>query len=128
MHGGETAAYNPDYLRKQEKASIPGGQPTQRRGRGRAGGRGGVHREAAAAGRGQAAGLLGVVWKRVSVPEVRIRAGASAGVCEVAGGLLPGAPHCASIVRYMVKGAEGLIYHREWGLCALSEEWVRGLE
>lgn len=23
MHGGETTAYNPDYLRKQEKASIP---------------------------------------------------------------------------------------------------------
>ena len=26
--------------------------------------------------------------------------------------------HCASTVRYMVKGAEGLVYHREWGVYA----------
>ena len=26
--------------------------------------------------------------------------------------------HCASTVRYMVKGADGLIYHREWGVYA----------
>ena len=26
--------------------------------------------------------------------------------------------HCASTVRYMVKGAEGLVYHREWGIYA----------
>ena len=26
--------------------------------------------------------------------------------------------HCASTVRYMVKGADGLIYHRDWGVYA----------
>nr|WP_304969036.1 hypothetical protein [uncultured Acetatifactor sp.] len=26
--------------------------------------------------------------------------------------------HCASTVRYMVKGADGLVYHREWGVYA----------
>ena len=26
--------------------------------------------------------------------------------------------HCASTVRYMIKGAEGLVYHREWGIYA----------
>ena len=26
--------------------------------------------------------------------------------------------HCASTVRYMVKGVEGLVYHREWGIYA----------
>ncbi len=31
--------------------------------------------------------------------------------------------HCASTVRYMVKGAEGLIYHREWGVYAPCLRW-----
>lgn len=26
--------------------------------------------------------------------------------------------HCASTVRYMIKGAEGLVYHKEWGIYA----------
>ena len=34
--------------------------------------------------------------------------------------------HCASTVRYMIKGAEGLVYHKGWGIYApcLSEEGV----
>ena len=26
--------------------------------------------------------------------------------------------HCASTVRYMIKGAEGLVYHKGWGIYA----------
>lgn len=51
-----------------------------------------MHLASTAAGCGQAAGLSGAVWERVSVPEVRVRAGAAAGVCEAAGGFLQGMP------------------------------------
>ena len=67
-----------------------GGQPAQLPGRGRAGGYSGMHHAAAAAGRGQAAGMPGKVWERVSLSEVRVCAGAAAGVCGASGGVLPG--------------------------------------
>ena len=49
-----------------------------------------MYNEAAAAGCGQAAGLSGAVWEWVSVPEVWVCAGAAAGLCEAAGGVLSG--------------------------------------
>ena len=49
-----------------------------------------MHCAAAAVGRGQAGGLSGTVWEWISVPEVRVCAGAAAGVCEPARGFLPG--------------------------------------
>ena len=49
-----------------------------------------MHCAAAAVGRRQAASVPGAVWERVSVPEVRVCAGAAAGVCEVAGRILSG--------------------------------------
>ena len=67
-----------------------GGQPPQLRGRSWAGGRGRVHHEAAAAGCGQAAGVPGAVRERVSLSEVRVCAGAVAGVCGAAGEVLQG--------------------------------------
>ena len=69
-----------------------GGQPAQLRGEQGAGGCGGVHRAASEAGCGQAAGMPGEVWEWVSLSEVRICAGAAAGVCGAAGGFLPGVP------------------------------------
>ena len=32
--------------------------------------------------------------------------------------------HCASTVRYMIKGAEGLVYHREWRVYGPCLRWV----
>ena len=49
-----------------------------------------MHHTPAQTGRGQAAGLPGAVWERVFVPEMRICAGAAAGVCEAAQGVLSG--------------------------------------
>ena len=67
-----------------------GGQPPQLCRRGRLGGCGGVHRAAAGAGRGQTAGVPGAVRERVSLSEVRVCAGAVAGVCGAAGEVLQG--------------------------------------
>lgn len=47
-----------------------------------------MYRLVVVAGRGQAASVPGTVWERVSVPEVRVCAGADVGVCEAAGGVL----------------------------------------
>ena len=67
-----------------------GGQLTQLLGRGRAGGCSGVHCAAAAAGCGQAASVPGAVWEWVSLSEVRVCAGAAAGICGAAGEVLSG--------------------------------------
>ena len=50
----------------------------------------------AAVGCGQAAGVPGEVWEWISLSEVRVCAGADAGVCEAAGGVLPGMPEMLS--------------------------------
>ena len=35
--------------------------------------------------------------------------------------------HCASTVRYMLKGEDGLVYHRDWGIYAPAYlEWGKG--
>ena len=49
-----------------------------------------MHRAAAGAGCGQAAPVPGEVWERVSLSEVRVCAGAVAGVCGAAGEVLQG--------------------------------------
>ena len=51
-----------------------------------------MYRAVATARCGQAAPVPGAVWERVSVPEVRVCAGADAGVCGATGVVLPGVP------------------------------------
>ena len=51
-----------------------------------------MHHAAAEAGCGQAVGMPGKVWEWVSLSKVRVCAGAAAGVCGAAGGVLPGVP------------------------------------
>ena len=103
-----------------------GGQPAQLLGGGRAGGRGGVHHEAAGAGRGQTAPVPGEVWERVSVPEVRVCSGADAGVCEAAGDILQGVP--GALRQYGAVYGEGGggvdLSQRVGGLCTLSRLWT----
>ena len=55
-----------------------------------------MHHAAAGAGFGQAVGVFGEVWEGVPLSEVRVCAGADAGVCEAAGGVLPGMPEMLS--------------------------------
>ena len=55
-----------------------------------AGGCGEVHREDSAVGCGQAAGVPGKIWEWVPVSEMRVCAGADAGVCGAAGEILSG--------------------------------------
>ena len=99
-----------------------GGQPAQLRGEQGAGGCGGVHRAASQAGRGQASGMLGKVWEWVSLSEVRVCAGAAAGVCGAAGGVLPGVP--GALRQYGAVYGEGGggvdLSQRVGGLCTLS--------
>ena len=49
-----------------------------------------MHHAAAGAGFGQAVGVFGEVWERVPLSEVRVCAGAGAGVCQAAGEVLSG--------------------------------------
>ena len=67
---------------------------------------------AATAGCGQAVGLSGAVWEWVSLSEMRVCAGAAAGICEAAGGFLPRVP--GALRQY------GAVYAERGGWAGLS--------
>lgn len=68
-----------------------------------------MYNAVAVAGCGQAAGVSGEVWEGVPLPEVRLCAGAAAGLCEAAGGVLQGMP--GEVPQYCAVFGEG-----DWGV------------